>query len=85
VDSAYIEQYVLFNYVENLKFSSSAKYIRQLESRVGLDLKPERLEASFAVIVFDIYKPSVRYISSYIEGVETRQIMTDFLSFQIKF
>ncbi len=85
VDSAYIEQYLLYNYIENLKFSSSAKYLRQLDSRVGIDLKPTRLEASFALIIFDIYKPSVRYVSTYIKGVETRQIMTDFLSFQIKF
>ena len=85
VNTGYFDQYFLYNRFKSFKFSFSYKYLYQFESNAGLLLKPERNEYSLSFLFFDFYKPAVRYVSSYVEGDTTRQIMTDFLSFQLLF
>ena len=83
INSLYFEQYALYNHSEVLKMSLSFKLVRQLSSSARINLENYRIEASYAVIINESYKPAVSYISNYVKGSEVRQIMVDFLSFQI--
>ena len=81
----YYEQYALANVSSSFKFSMSYKHVSQKDGEIDLNLRPARNEYGLGLLLFDIYKPGVRYVSPYIKGDDTRQIITDFLSFQIQF
>ena len=65
VDAGYFEQYLLYNHSEDLKFSTSFKYLQQYSSDAQIELRPSRQEYSLGLLLFDIYKPSVKYIKLY--------------------
>lgn len=82
------DAYLKFNHVSDIgaktKVGSEVKYARQLDSDVLDDYKNDRLEVSFS-FRWDWYRPSVKYVSSYLHGDSVRQLYFDPLAFYIEY
>lgn len=82
------DAYLKLNYVTDLhhrtKFGSEVKYARQIDSQVLDDFREDRLEASVSVR-WDWYRPSIKYVSSYLYGDSVRQLYFDPLAFYIEY
>jgi hypothetical protein len=82
------DAYLKLNYVTDInhrtKFGSEVKYARQLDSQVLDDFRKDRLEASVSVR-WDWYRPSIKYVSSYLRGDSVRQLYLDPLAFYIEY
>ena len=82
------DAYLKVNYVVDIdyltKFGSEVKFARQLDSQVLDDFRDGRLEASVS-LRWDWYRPSIKYVSSYLNRDSVRQLYFDPLAFYIEY
>lgn len=82
-EAALVSSHVL-TFDESLKFGFEAKIVRQYVSVLYQDrIKPYRFEASFGALLSHWYKPTVNFVSDYIEGDGIPQFYFDFLNVNI--
>lgn len=83
------EYYYMFNTVfalgRNLKFGFERKMIYQISSEVYENIESKRFESTYSMILFNIYQPSVKFVSSYLKDDPVGQMYVDFVNITIPF
>jgi hypothetical protein len=65
--------------------AAELRVVRQLQSEVYEGIRPYRYEAAVGTLFFQRYKPTIKFVSTYLRGDPIGQTYFDFLNVQIPF
>lgn len=82
------ESFISWNHLWNIRQSwwtiaTELRLVRQFSSDVYVKIKKTRYELSLASMLYDYYRPSIKYVSPYLRGDSFGQVYFDFINVQV--